>query len=164
MHDTDIPTSLQGGCRCGAVRYEIAADALPPTYACHCLDCQTWTGAAFSQQFVVREEDLHIHGPLTLFELTPPSGRVSRQRACGTCFTRVYNTNSARPGIAAIRAGSLDASDRLQVVAHIWTKRKQPWIILPDSVPQWHEAAPAEQLFGVLGVSGEVLRRAEPKN
>ena len=44
--------------------------ALPPTYACHCLDCQTWTGAAFSQQFVVREEDL----PRGFRTITPTHG------------------------------------------------------------------------------------------
>lgn len=29
---------IEGGCRCGAVRYKLVLDALPPTYACHCLD------------------------------------------------------------------------------------------------------------------------------
>lgn len=43
-------SEVQGGCRCGAVRYKLALDALPRTYACHCRDCQTWSGSAFSQQ------------------------------------------------------------------------------------------------------------------
>jgi len=41
------------------------------------------------------------------------------------CHARIYNTNSARPGIAMIRAGTLDASDQLDTPVHIWVKRKQ---------------------------------------
>ena len=48
----------EGGCRCGAVRYKLALDTLPLTYACHCLDCQTWSGSAFSQQTFVPEAAL----------------------------------------------------------------------------------------------------------
>ena len=44
---------LMGGCRCGAVRYRIDADAVPPTYACHCTRCQTTSGSAFTVQMPV---------------------------------------------------------------------------------------------------------------
>ncbi len=50
--------AIEGGCRCGAVRYTVKADKLPNTYACHCLDCQTWSGSAFSLQFIVPEDAL----------------------------------------------------------------------------------------------------------
>jgi hypothetical protein len=132
---------IEGGCRCGAVRYTLALDALPTTYACHCQDCQTWTGSAFSQNTFVPEDALSVTGPLVVFELTTPSGRLSRQRMCGTCHTRIFNTNSARPNVAVLRAGTLDRSDELETVAHIWVKRKQSWLTLPDGVPAWPEAA-----------------------
>jgi hypothetical protein len=141
---------LTGGCLCGAVRYAVALDRLPASYACHCRDCQTWTGSAFSQQLVLSEHVFSIAGPVALYELTSPSGRISRQRACGTCFTRIYNTNSARPGLVMLRAGTLDNSDALAVVAHIWVKRKQPWIGIAEGVPCWPEAAPAEELAAAL--------------
>ena len=44
---------MTGGCRCGAVRYTLAVDALPKAYACHCHQCQKWTGSAFSLQALV---------------------------------------------------------------------------------------------------------------
>ena len=89
-------------------------------------------------------------GPLAVYELTTPSGRISTQRMCAVCHTRVYNSNSARPGIAVVRAGTLDRSDELDIVAHIWVKRKQPWLKLPESVPAWSEGAPAEVLLQAL--------------
>ena len=142
--------SLQGGCRCGAVHYSLAVEDLPPVYACHCRDCQTWTGSAFSQQVILPEDVLTVTGAVEVYELTSPSGRLSRQRVCGICHTRIYNTNSARPGLVIIRAGTLDDSDALDVVAHIWVKRKQPWIAIPADVPTWLESAPPEELAAAL--------------
>ncbi|HVV33178.1 MAG TPA: GFA family protein [Vitreimonas sp.] len=130
--------SISGGCRCGAVRYTLALDALPTTYTCHCRDCQTWSGSAFSQQAIVPESALEVSGPIEIFELTTLD-RTSRQRFCAVCHTRIFNTNTRRPGVAVVRAGTLDESDSLDVSAHIWTKRKQPWIIIPDGVPSFAE-------------------------
>jgi hypothetical protein len=141
---------LSGGCRCGAVRYLLAVERLPPTYACHCRDCQTWTGSAFSQQSILAEHLLTVSGPTEVYELTTPSGRLSRQHLCGTCRTRIYNTSSARPGLVILRAGTLDDSDALDVAAHIWVKRKQPWIAIRKDVPSWPEAAPPEELAAAL--------------
>jgi len=142
---------IEGGCRCGAVRYTLALDALPTTYACHCLHCQTWSGSAFSQNTFVPDDALAVSGPLAVFELTTPSGRTSTQRMCGTCHTRIFNTNSARPKVAVLRAGTLDRSDELETVAHIWVKRKHAWLTLPDGVPSWPEAAdPPEALLRAL--------------
>ncbi len=143
-------TKIQGGCRCGAVRYTLALEALPRTYACHCRDCQTWSGSAFSQQTFLPEAALDVSGPLVIFELTSPSGRISTQRMCGICHTRVYNSNSARPGVVVIRAGTLDRSDELEVVAHIWVKRKQIWLALPEGVPAWPESAQPAELMQAL--------------
>ena len=52
--------AIEGGCRCGRVRYRVALDQVPNAYACHCLDCQTWSGSAFSTQFIVPEDQLAI--------------------------------------------------------------------------------------------------------
>jgi hypothetical protein len=144
--------TIEGGCRCGAVRYQVALDDLPRTYACHCTDCQTWSGSAFSQQAVVPESALDVSGPIVIYELTSPSGRISCQRMCGVCHTRIFNTNSARPGVAVIRAGTLDRSNELMVTAHMWTRSKQPWLKLPESAPSWPEAPPPEDMARALGL------------
>jgi hypothetical protein len=65
-------------------------------------------------------------------------------------MTRVYNTNSARPGRVVIRAGTLDRSDELQIVAHIWTKRKVAGIEITPGVHAWPESAPAETFFELV--------------
>jgi hypothetical protein len=55
-------SEILGGCRCDAVRYALALDGVPPTYACHCPDCQTWSGSAFSQQTYLPEVALSVTG------------------------------------------------------------------------------------------------------
>ena len=144
--------TIEGGCRCGRVRYRANLDTLPNAYACHCLDCQTWSGSAFSVQVLLREDQLEVTGEPALFELTSRDGqRLSRQRGCPVCFTRVYNTNTVRPGLAVVRAGTLDHSDQLTLVAHIWIKRKLGGIDIPEGVPRWEEGAPPAEFMAALG-------------
>lgn len=143
--------AIEGGCRCGRVRYSIARNDLPRVYACHCVDCQTWSGSAFSLQFILPEDQLEVTGEPGLFELTSPDGsRTSRQRACPVCFTRVYNTNTRRAGLAVVRAGTLDDSNKLAIVLHIWTRRKLAGIDIPDDLPAWPENAPPEEFAAAL--------------
>ena len=141
--------AIEGGCRCKRVRYRLDIPALPKGYACHCRDCQTWSGSAFSLQFLVREDELEVTGEPALYERTTED-RTSSQRACPVCFTRVYNTNTRRPGLAVVRAGTLDHSDELTIVAHIWAKRKLAGIDIPEGVPSWPEAAPPADFFAVM--------------
>lgn len=140
---------ITGRCRCGAVSYEIAIEQLPPVYACHCHICQRATGSAFSVQALVREDMLTVSGPVLLREI-PTEGRVSVQRYCGECFARIYNTNSARPGIAVVRGGTIDRSEEVVCRAHIFTNYKQGWVTIPDDVPQWGEAAPPADFIAAL--------------
>ncbi len=102
-------------------------------------------------QFVLTEDELEVIGDPALFEFMSPDGeRISRQRACPVCFTRVYNTNTRRPGIVAVRAGTLDRSDDLAIVAHIWTKRKLAGIEIPAGLPTWEEGAPPAEFAAAL--------------
>lgn len=146
------------GCRCGAVRYSLAIPGLPVTYACHCHDCQSWGGSAFSQNSWLPEDAISVTGPVALYKREGTGGRISRQRVCGVCHTRIYNTNSIRPGVMILRAGTLDRSDEFDCAAHIWTKRKQAWIAIPDGVPSWLESAPPGTLLElVLQASSETV-------
>jgi hypothetical protein len=146
-----MTNAIEGGCRCGRIRYTARLDALPRVYACHCRDCQTWSGSAFSTQFILPEDQLEVSGDPALFELTSPDGtRTSRQRACPTCFTRVYNTNTRRPGIAVVRAGTLDRSNELTIVAHMWASRRLSGIEIPGGAPAWPETPPPAEFAAVL--------------
>lgn len=130
--------SITGGCRCGACRYTLDLTALPPVYACHCHVCQRWSGSAFSVQALVREEALTVTGPVVVYEKVTED-RTSVQRLCGECHSRLYNTNTRRPGVAVVRAGTLDRSEELECRAHIFTHYRQRWVAIDPNLPQWGE-------------------------
>lgn len=140
---------IEGGCRCGAVRYSIARDDMPPVYACHCHICQRWSGSAFSVQALIAETSLSVSGPVAIYE-TAIEDRISNQRVCGVCHARIYNTNTRQPGVAVVRAGTLDRSEELSCRAHIFTNYKQDWVILPPDVPQWGERPTATEFAEAL--------------
>lgn len=53
-----IQGELTGGCLCGAVRYTLRDGLRFRPYACHCTDCQTRTGSAFSEHMLFALADL----------------------------------------------------------------------------------------------------------
>ena len=131
---------IAGGCRCGAVRYTVDRDDLPPCYACHCHICQRASGSAFSLQALVPEDRLAVAGSIVTLEIRTDD-RLSVQRFCAQCHARLYNTNTRRPGLAVVRAGTLDRSEELGCSAHIFTAFKQRWVVIPGDVPSWPAAA-----------------------
>ena len=123
---------LTGGCLCGAVRYTLRTGFRMNPYACHCTDCQSRTGSAFSEHMLFALADLEISGELDEARYTQPSGVDSRIAGCVQCKARIYATNAAREGMASLRCGTLDNSADVVPSAHIWVKSKQPWIGLPE--------------------------------
>lgn len=141
---------LTGGCRCGAVRYAVAGERPPVTYACHCTFCQRASGSSFALQMLVAEAALSIDGEVVEARVAGPSGAVGVSRYCSACLTRLYNTNERRPGLAVIRAGTLDGSERLSPALHIFVGTKQPWIALPSDVAAYEEGAPMEAYVALM--------------
>ena len=123
---------LSGSCLCGAVRYTLREGFRLNPYACHCTDCQTRTGSAFSEHMLFAEADIELTGELDRGEYDQPSGAHSRIYGCARCKARIYAVNDSRQGMASLRCGTLDNSSDLVPAAHVWVKSKQPWIGLPD--------------------------------
>lgn len=141
---------LTGGCRCGAARYTIALEQVPRTYACHCTLCQRASGSSFAHQMPVPEAALSVTGPLRTAVVTSASGAISTGYHCAACVGRLYSTNSRWPGMAMVRAGTLDGSEHLTPALHMFTSTKQPWILLPDDVPCYEESGTPTELAAIL--------------
>lgn len=135
-----------GQCRCGQLKLEIIAQSLPPLYACHCLNCQRWSGSAFGLYMLCAASAVQITGTIST-HVHEHAGQASTQYACGACFTRLFNETTAAPGMRVVRAGVLDGADQWTPRAHIWVRRKQAWLVVPEDVPQWQES-PTPEDFG----------------
>ena len=118
---------LSGGCPCGAVRFEVTALPLL-VYACHCTECQRWSGSAFSMSMPVAATAFRVtQGEPKPWRRTGASGVQSTYWFCGDCGGRAYGQRSARPDIVAVRAGSLDDTSWVRPVAHVYMRSAQPW-------------------------------------
>ena len=126
---------LQGQCSCGELEYELRGKPLF-THACHCLDCQRKSGSAFSITCIVLEREIAItKGGLSNSSVSARSTLYH----CQKCRGGVYVTSSAFPATALLLPASLIDPRALQIGAHIWVKRKQDWLLLPEDVPQFDE-------------------------
>lgn len=133
-----MPPPYTGGCQCGAVRYELNGEPLT-LYVCHCRDCQKQSASAFGMSMTVSADAFVVTaGKPAEFEATADSGRVKLCGFCPGCGTRLYH-RAAGGANTNIKPGTLDETDWLKPVAHLWVKRKQPWITIPDDIPAFEK-------------------------
>jgi len=118
---------------------------------------------AFALQMPVKLDRLAVEGEVLSVELPTASGAVSDIRHCPACLTRLYGVSSAVPGIAIMRAGTLDDSASLVPGLHVFTSTKQPWIALPEGVPAFAESPPARSVAAVAGLSAGAVRFLPPR-
>ncbi len=142
--------AYSGGCRCGACRYQLNYDQLPVSYVCHCLDCQTMTGSAFSLHALVRADRFACEGELLAWDHANSQGKVTSQKFCAACKTRLYSTNEGRPGTVIVRMGTLDESQKILPAVHVWVKRKQNWIGLPAEAETYVEGIPPDRAKAIM--------------
>jgi hypothetical protein len=129
---------------------ELSAEPLF-TYACHCLDCQKRTGSAFSMGLVVAGDAVRIQGKLTSWTRGSDDGHVNTRHSCSDCGNIIYGDSSASPGLLKVQAGLLEYTSDVRPGVHIWTCRKQAWVLLPDDTPSY-ERQP-EDLGELLAVA-----------
>ena len=139
---------------CGLVRFAIAEGFRLNPYACHCTDCQTRTGSAFSEHMLFFGKDLTIRGELDVAEYMQPSGAKARIYGCVRCKARIYAENDSRPGMASLRCGTLDESSAVIPAAHIWVTSKQSWIELPyDAKTMAENPQTTEEWIALVGIA-----------
>ncbi|MCB6182062.1 GFA family protein [Leeia sp. TBRC 13508] len=129
----------EGQCQCGDIQYKVTGEALT-LFACHCTECQKQSSSAFGMGLWVEQESVEISGKdLKSWTRKLPSGREMECLFCPTCGSRLFHHGKGQEDLISIKAGTLNQTNQLQPVAHIWTKSKQPWVQLPDNVLQYPE-------------------------
>ena len=125
----------EGGCLCGAVRYEVNGE---PTWcgACHCKLCQRWTGTAFLIGAYFLDTQVTVKsGVLRQYEFTSDeSGHWLRLEFCDQCGTTVTGTAESAPGQRWIAGGTFDDPNWLNVKMHIWTQSAHHSVFFPPDV------------------------------
>lgn len=131
-----------GGCACGAIRYEAAAEPLFAGH-CHCRDCQRITGAQMATVAAVPGDAFTVQGTPKVYATTGQSGGKVHRSFCGNCGSTLFSQADSLPGMYLIEAGSLDDASGLKPEMHIFTATAQPWASIPADAPQFPGMPPA---------------------
>ena len=128
-----------GGCLCGQVRYE-AMTAPLMSGVCHCKNCQKQAGTAFSTLAAFQRSDVDFIGELKLYvDSDTDTGNTVNRYFCGQCGSPIYSEVPGQPGMAFIKAGTLDDTDDFVAMFHCWCSKKQNWVELAPDVPAFPE-------------------------
>lgn len=122
---------MSGGCRCGAVRYSVAA--IVRNSICHCRDCQRSAGAPMVEWMLVDEAALEVSGEPASFEGSPGAVRSF----CARCGTGLFYRNAAIfPGQVDVQAATLDDPGSVAAPAYqVQRADARDWARRLDSIP-----------------------------
>jgi len=128
---------LQGGCACGAVRYELQSDPMF-VHCCHCRDCQRQTGSAFVLNALIETDRVKFHAggaDIEAIAMPTESGRPHRIGRCVKCKIAIWSEYGGVGKLRFVRVGTLDDPAQLAPDVHIYIRSKLPWVALPAGVP-----------------------------
>jgi hypothetical protein len=128
--------AIGGGCLCGAVRFEIAADGPLWVRQCWCRVCQYVGAGSGTVNAIFRKDDLTASGPLTDYVCIADSGSTMHRRFCAQCGTPVFAQAEARPHLVGVLVGALDNPNLVRPSAIIWTKSAPDWACFDPALPQ----------------------------
>jgi hypothetical protein len=136
-----MPTTYRGGCLCGAIRYEIAAE---PMFAgqCQCLDCQHETGGGHTSFMAFPADAVKLTGTPRFYESKADSGNLVGRGFCANCGSPVIGRSSGLPHMRTISAGSLDDPSVFKPGFLVYTSRAQAWDRVDPALPSFPKMPP----------------------
>ena len=127
---------ISGTCQCGQVTVTLHC---PPqkVIACHCKECQKLSSSPYSVTALYLDEDIKIDGELKSWNRIADSGNNNTAVFCPDCGNRIYHFNPATPEFIKLKLKPVGIEDDsiFKPQAHVWTKEKQAWYLLPTDVP-----------------------------
>ncbi len=129
---------LRGGCLCGAVSYIVKA-APAVVGHCHCEDCRKTSGSGHGTHVGAPENAVEISGKVTFFDKPADSGNIVSRGFCATCGSAIYSKNSGMPGMAFVRASSLDDPNAITPQMIVYASRAPVWDKMDPDLPSFAE-------------------------
>jgi hypothetical protein len=130
-----------GGCACGAVRYEISGE---PVFSndCQCRDCQRESGTGHLSHLTFPRTGVKLSGTAKGWDMVADSGKVKTRHFCPECGSPVYMTFTAMPQFLTIRAASLDDPGRYRPQVVTYTASGHAWDKLDPALPAFTKMPP----------------------
>ena len=103
---------------------------------CHCTDCQTLSGSAFTAFVPVAKESLRMRGEPRIYVKTAESGNRRAQAFCPECGTRLYASAEKDPPVFNLRLGTVRQRAALTPKSQVWCRSALPWAMQLGAVKQ----------------------------
>lgn len=125
---------IEGGCRCGAIRYRIGAEPVASRLS-WCRDCQHWACGNASVNIIVRRDALRVDGIPARYDSRADSGHDMRRSFCRECGTQLFSESLENVDFIVVRVGTLDDPARHAPECVIWTDSAPAWAAVDPSLP-----------------------------
>lgn len=130
---------LEGGCYCGAVRFEADGDALFQGQ-CHCRECQYASGGQPNVLIGMPEAGFsYTRGGPKRFSRTDIDNPVTRE-FCENCGTHLLTVSPGLPGVRIIKVGVLDDPSFFSPQMAIFLCDKQSYHHVPEGIATFEKA------------------------
>ena len=152
---------MEGGCACGEVRYRLKARPFA-VHCCHCRSCQRETGSAFVLNGLVESAEVKLLAgePVTI-DTPSDSGKGQQIVRCPTCEVALWSHYGGMGERASfVRIGTLDDPDACPPQVHIFTRSKQPWVVLPEGAAAFEIFYSRDDLDDLFGGDGAARWRS----
>jgi hypothetical protein len=136
---------FEGGCLCGAVRYQSTAKPVAAGH-CHCVDCRKTSATGHASHLVLPEDAFTVSGEVRFYDAPADSGNVVSRGFCPTCGSAIYSRNAGMPGLVFPRASSLDDPEVFRPGLVVFAKRAPSWDLVDPALPSFAEMPPPEGL------------------
>ncbi len=133
--------TVQGGCHCGAIRYDVQGDAI--THAlCHCTDCRRSAGAPMVGWTMYPAAAVKVtKGAPKIYK----SSDNGRRHFCADCGTGLFYVNEVMlPGIIDIQSATYDDPDAVPARIHIQVAERISWMETAHTLPTFERFPPME--------------------
>ena len=133
--------TITGGCLCGAVRFEIAAEPILAR-ACWCRLCQHIGAGSATVNVAFPADAIKVTGRMSDFVCVADSGAHMHRQFCPTCGVHLFSAAEERPNVMIVRAGALDDPEIGRPGLTIWTSAAPSWACIDADLPQAERQAP----------------------
>jgi len=130
--------AIEGGCLCGAVRYQITGLLYDASH-CHCSMCRRQHGAAFATYAKFNPDDFRwISGEdlVKVYETSSGSGWCF----CSECGSSLAGTDNGK--VTSVTLGTVQGDPGIRPESHIFMGSMAAWDEINDNLPQFEEWPP----------------------
>ena len=131
-----------GDCLCGSIKVSISGKSLRMGQ-CHCRDCQKASGGGHMSLIFIAEEAVSVSGSATGFDVITDSGNTSTRNFCPKCGSRMFGSNTLRPGVIAVPVGIFEDRSWFKPEAVVYCRNRDDWDNTRENIPNFEMMPPA---------------------